>query len=80
MPKKLPSVSFYNENGTKIFHHIKVPVPRIGDHVSISDDDPGGTILMEGKVIQVIWVIKNNNNDYGTIVIVEEGRIPDDWV
>ncbi len=80
--KKLPSFDIVNTNGTKSFRldYKKMPVPRVGDHLVIYGDSESAETVLEGKVIQVTWIIGNDTKDFGAFVVVEEGTVPNDFV
>jgi hypothetical protein len=81
MPKKPPSFEIVNANGTKSFQfdYKKIPVPMVGDHVVIYDDTENAGTALEGKVIQMIWIIGNDTENFGAFVVVEEGAVPNDF-
>jgi hypothetical protein len=82
MTKKTTSFDIINANGTKSFRfdYKKIPIPRVGDHVVILDDSSTASTAMEGKVIQVTWVIGDDTKELGAFVVVEEGKVPDDYL
>lgn len=81
MTKKPSTFDIINTNGTKSFRfdYKKMPVPRVGDHVVILDDSSTASTAMEGKVTQVTWVIGDDTKEFGAFVVIEEGKVPDDY-
>ena len=72
---------FFNKNGTKFFDYDLQAIPRIGDHVALHSGS-GNSIQskMEGEVIQVVWNITDLHEESAVFIIIEEEKIPDEYV
>jgi uncharacterized protein YhfF len=82
MANKSTTFTVTNTIGTRSFHFDskKIPMPRVGDHVVILDDSSTASTVMEGRVTQITWIIGKDTKEFGAFVVIEEGKVPDDYI
>jgi len=69
------TVQFVNRSETKSYEYEVSDIPRIGEYVTIFDNQRSGKSLLEGNVVRVRWVIVYSEREHGahaTVVLDEQ--------